>query len=90
MAVRNDDAEIDVSAVGKTIYEKLRGRLEATEKGKVVVIDVNSGDYEIDLRQADARQRLVARRPGAITYTERVGYPTAFNLGLGSWSRIND
>jgi hypothetical protein len=90
MTVRNDDADIDVATVGKAMYEKLRSRLEATEKGKLVVIDVNSGDYEIAWRQADARQRLMERRPGAITYAERVGYPTAYKMGLSSWARIND
>ena len=47
MTARKDDAEVDAAAVGRAIYEKLRARLEAEEWGRVVVIDVKSGDYEI-------------------------------------------
>ena len=50
------------------------------EKGKFVVIDVNTGDYEIDKRDAAATRRLRDRRPEAVTYAVRVGRPTAYRM----------
>lgn len=81
----------DVVTVGQAIYnERIRDTLGPEFKGKLVVIDVESGDYEIDLRQADATRRLLQRRPGAITYTERIGYPTAYTLGFRSAAHTSD
>jgi len=53
------------------------------EKGKFVVIDIYSGDYEIDERDADASVRLLNRRPDALTWAVRVGYPTPY-----TWTRL--
>ena len=48
MTTKKDNADIDVAATGRAIYnEKIRDTLGPEDKGKVVVIDVNSGDYEI-------------------------------------------
>ena len=69
---------------GEAIYrERIRHLLEPREKGKFVVIDVYSGDYEIDERDADASVRLLSRHPDAVTWAVRVGYPTAY-----SWTRM--
>ena len=78
MAVRRDD----VATVGRAIYdEKIRHKVEPAEKGKVVVIDVNSSDYEIDVDDAAALFRLLERQPDAITWAERVGYPAVHRTG---------
>ena len=72
----------EIAPRGQAIYdEKIRHLVEPSEKGKLVVIDVDSGDYEVDLNHATAVGRLKARHPGVITFTVRVGYPTAFKLG---------
>ena len=79
MAVQRDD----VAAVGRAIYdEKIRHKVEPAEKGKVVVIDVNSSDYEIDVDDAVALFRLLERRPDAITWAERIGHPTMYSMGF--------
>ena len=71
-----------LEARGQAIYEqKIRGRVEGTAQGKVVVIDVESSDYEIDPDDASATARLAARRPGALTYAVRVGYPAMYHMG---------
>ena len=70
---------------GKSIYEqKIRHKVEETERGNFVVIDIYSEDYEIDPAHAAASRRLVARNPGAMTYTVRIGYPTTYKTGLRS------
>ena len=48
---------------------------------KVVVIDVESGDYETDPDDAAATARLNARRPRALTYAVRVGHPATYRMG---------
>ena len=66
---------------GQAIYDaKIRPRLGEAEVGKLAVIDIYSGDYEIDADYAAATRRLLLRRPGVITYAVRVGHPAAFKL----------
>ena len=55
--------------------------MEGTEQGKVVVIDIESGDYETDPGDASATARLTARRPDALTYAVRVGHPAIYRMG---------
>ena len=44
MAVKKKDA----AAIGRAIYENhILPKMKPEDRGKVVVIDVNSGDYEI-------------------------------------------
>lgn len=75
------DKKVDVEHRGQALYEeKIRSRVEATERGKFVVIDVNSGDYEIDSDDAAATVRLMTRSPGAVTYAVRVGHPAAYRM----------
>ena len=68
---------------GKAIYdEKIRHIVEAdpSQKGRMVVIDIYTGEYEIDDNDWVARRRLLKRCPDAYTWTERVGYPTAYKI----------
>ncbi len=75
---------------GQSIYdEKIRHKVEDSERGKFAVIDVYSEDYEIDARHADASRRLVDRHPGAITYPVRIGQPTAYKFGFRSRYRTS-
>ena len=50
--------------------------------GKLISIDVETGDYEIgDDADVDAPLRLHAKHPGAAVYTLRIGYNAAVALG---------
>ncbi len=74
------DESGEVTAIGEAIYkEKIRSKVEPAQKGKFVVIDVESGDYEIDTDDASATRRLLKRRPDAVTYGVRVGYRAAYS-----------
>ena len=65
--------------IGKSIYNnKIKDTLGPEHKGKIVVIDVNSGDYEIGDTDPEANVRLLERRPDAHTWAEKVGYPTVY------------
>lgn len=72
--------EIDIAAIGKAMYEEIRGELEETHKGKVVVIDVLSGDYEIGDNDLATTLRMFERRPNALTWGERIGYPAIYTI----------
>ena len=75
-----DGTEIDVRALGRDLYQNRIRRQITAEKGDSVVIDVQSGDYEVGETEDDARKRLLKRRPDAITWLERVGYPTPYTM----------
>jgi hypothetical protein len=67
---------------GEEIYEReIRAKVEATNKGKFLVLDIETGTYEIDQDDLTASKRLLARRPNAETYGLRIGYPTAYRIG---------
>ena len=71
---------LDVPALGRDLYHnRIRQEISA-EKGDFVVIDVLSGDYETGSLESEARTRLRERRPDAVTWLERVGYPTPYKM----------
>lgn len=72
----------EVAARGEALYERqLRQAMEAEHKGKFLVLDIETGTYEIDTDDLIATKRLLARQPQAVIYGLRIGYPTAYRLG---------
>lgn len=69
-----------VADVGQAMYKKMRAEMEANHWGKMVVIDVNTGDYEVAVDDLTATMRLMERRPNAITWGELVGYPAPYYM----------
>ena len=59
--------------IGRMVYPQ--------HKGRMLVMDLESGDYEIDDREIIASERLWERRPDAITLSIRVGYRAAYSRG---------
>ncbi len=75
---------------GEQIYEEqIKPLVEPQENGKFIVIDVESGDYEIDDEEIDASQRLKERRPDSIRFLARVGCKATYHLGWGG-SQFDD
>ena len=69
---------------GEAIYEEhIRRLIEDSQRGSFVVIDIETGDYEVDKEDVSATLRLLARHPGAVTYAVRIGYRAAYSLGGG-------
>jgi hypothetical protein len=79
----------NISRIGHEIYEtRLRSKVETDENiGKLISIDINTGDYEIGERPLIAIQRLPARRPDAEIWTERIGYDAVYGV-RGSIRRV--
>ena len=60
---------------GDQIYERDIAPLVAEEdQGKFIVIDIESGVYEIDADELAASDRLLARKPDAQMWLRRVGW----------------
>lgn len=71
-----------VAERGTRIYEdRLRALLEPQHNGKYVVIDVDTGEYELDVEHLAASDRAAAKRPGALLYATRVGARTLGRVG---------
>ena len=73
----------EVASRGDAIYEKIKPGLGNLEKGTFVVIDIESGDYEVGSDDAACSRALRDRRPSAVTWAARIGYRAAYShLGL--------
>ena len=82
MAGQPDLTPVEISALGKKIYrEQIRPLMTEADIGKYVIVDVHTGDYEIDERDLPATRRLKKRQPDARTHAVRVGYSAAYFLG---------
>ncbi len=72
----------EVAVRGEALYEQgIRAHVEAPHKGKFLVVDIETGDYEIDADDLAATKRALAKRSDAVLYGLRIGYPTAYRLG---------
>lgn len=69
-----------IIVAGRTAYAAIRDRLEESRWGSVVVIDVTTGDFEVDDNPAAARKRIMKRRPSAKLFETRVGQPEEYKL----------
>lgn len=81
----------EIGRKGEALYqERIKALVDPLHYGKFVVIDVETGDYEIGKRMKDASKVLRKRRPEAITYGVRVGFSAAYRMGGRNWVPDND
>ena len=67
---------------GQEIYEQeIRPKVEAGNEGKLLVINVETGDYVMEADDATALERAKTQYPDAELVAVRVGYPSAYRLG---------
>ena len=79
------DHKENAEEIGRAIYKsKILPSLQPEDKGKVVVIDIHSGDYEISSDDITGLVRLLERRPDCYAWTKRVGYPAVYRINPGS------
>ena len=73
----------EITRRGKELYEKrIRSLVETEENiGKIVSIDIETGDYEIGEDLISTGDRLFARHPGAALYGARIGYNAVYAVG---------
>ncbi len=79
----------EIAQRGEALYQTLRERLETQENiGRLVVLDVDSGDYEIAEEGLVAGKRLLERHPNAAMLCLRIGYDAVYALGGSSLTRM--
>jgi hypothetical protein len=67
---------------GQALYDQqIRAQVEASHKGKFLVLNIETGEYEMDDDELAALKRAKAKNPDAALYILRVGYSTAYRLG---------
>jgi hypothetical protein len=73
---------------GQEWYAKeLRDKVEEGNIGKALVIDIETGEYEIDEDGLAAGRRALAKHPGAALYAMKIGYPAYAKIG-GGWGDL--
>ncbi len=86
MAIRRSPEE--TGRLGDAIYERdIRPNVETAHHGKIVSIDVDSGDYAVGDSVIAATDRLRERRPDADVWSLRIGYGVLRQFGGGSLRR---
>lgn len=75
----------EISERGQALFEqKIRPTLPPSTRGKFLVLDIETGEYEIDRNDLAALKRLRSKHPGAPLFVLRIGYPSAYRLGLSA------
>jgi hypothetical protein len=59
----------------------LRAKLEPKHRGEYLVLDVESGDYELDADEMAAIDRARGKHPDRLFYILRVGYRASVFIG---------
>jgi hypothetical protein len=75
----------EIARRGEELYQQhIRAKVEADDRniGKIIVIDVKTGEYEIDDSGIAAIGRLRAKRPDAEPYAMRIGYDAVYGFGV--------
>jgi hypothetical protein len=66
---------------GEEIYDRdILSQMKPEDKGKFVLIDIETGAYELDWDEMVASDRLFVRHPDAQVWMRRVGFPYARRL----------
>jgi hypothetical protein len=66
---------------GRELYEhKIRPQVEGA-RGKLVAIDIETGDFELADTGLKAAQQLLTRRPEAQIWVERIGHRGVHRFG---------
>ncbi len=72
----------EIAERGQALYDQqVRGKVEPNYKGKYLVLDIETGEYEIDDHELAALERAKATNPDAALYMLRVGYSSAYRIG---------
>lgn len=71
----------EIGRLGEDLYHRvIRPQVMPEHKGKFLVLDIETGDYEIDANDLQAEKRLRDRHPNGVLYGLRIGYTSAYTL----------
>jgi peptide subunit release factor RF-3 len=70
---------------GQALYESgIRQQVEAGNEGKIVAIDIETGDFEVGDTIVAVTDRLFERHPDAQPWGIRIGHRTVYHFGSRS------
>jgi hypothetical protein len=70
---------------GQALYEAgIQQQVEAGNEGKIVAIDIETGDFEVDETVIAATDRLFERHPDAQPWGIRIGHRAVYHFGSRS------
>jgi hypothetical protein len=80
----------EIARLGQEIYDRhIRSQLETADNiGKIVAIDVETGEYEIGDDLVETSLRSQSKHPNALLWAERIGFDAVYAVG-GTIVRIN-
>lgn len=81
---------LKIARRGQDLYNRsIRSQVEMRENiGKIIAIDLDTGNYEIDDNLLAAIDRLHAQFPDAIVWAERIGFNAVYAVG-GSLTKVD-
>ena len=72
----------EIADRGQALYEqRLRSQVEDTYFGQYLVINIETGDYEIGAEHLATAKKLRVRSPTAPFYGVKIGYPATVAIG---------
>ncbi len=73
----------EVAERAESLYsERIRQEIEREENiGKMVIIDIETGEYEVDKTGLDAVRHLREKNPNGRFFGIRIGYKVAASIG---------
>lgn len=72
----------EIARRGQALYDQqIRAQVEADHPGEFLVLNIETGEYEIDANELAALQRAKTQNPAAAFYILRIGSPVAYRLG---------
>ena len=84
MVASNQPLSNDFAQRAERIYcERLRAILEPGHRGEYLVINVDTGEYEVDPDHLAASDRMIAKHPATSLFAMRVGYRALGKIGYG-------
>jgi hypothetical protein len=74
----------EIGDIAEAIYRReIRDKVMPQHKGKFLILDIKSGDYEVNEDDLKAEEALRARRPDGVFFEFRIGYRSAYKFGGG-------
>ncbi|WP_299488506.1 hypothetical protein [Acaryochloris sp. IP29b_bin.137] len=86
MAVRQrHHSKEELARRGQELYESgIWQQVEAENEGKIVAIDIETGEFEVNETLMGATDRLFERQPDAQPWTLRIGHNAVYHFGARS------
>jgi hypothetical protein len=80
----------EIARRGQDLYDrKIRARVETGDNlGKIISIDLDTGNYEIGEDILDLSTRLQLKSPNALIWAERIGFNAVYAVG-GALTKVN-